>query len=650
MKPIRLFAERFLSLGQVNFSFDREGTTLVEGVNEDAPADSNGAGKSSLFEAIFWCLFGATRRPLKGDEIINTHIKGGACVQFEFEIKGVHYTAIRTRRYSKAGTGFRLFRGLAEIDEKGEISEGITTEDLTKGTMKDTQEKLEDIIGMGRLAFEKCAFFGQGDIKPFASLTDSERKLVFEQAMNLSQLSEDAAKVAGFRKGKQAEIDRLIIEEDAVKIRLTAATEELDSLKESLSIFETVRVSKIDNLALELKSISGLTTEFNSKAEEIEERKVAVSEQLAGLPLKIEEAEKIAAQFGEKFVLASSESATLHAQLKHAQKFKDELLEKIEDARVRVGVDCETCGMKMTKEASDEMVSTFTERMPVVHRHVVGIKENFESKTDLVTRMDALREPFTEKLKGFKEELVELNRQSYALSESESLNTLRINTGKADVERINNQVKEIRAETDKATTHRIAELEEARFALLTQVDDIGSSKMGYGHEIDIAEKIERALGNGGLKSLIFDNVTPSLNEYANDFMGILNPEMTVELSTVTKLATGELRDKFSLNVENKTGAPVFNGNSGGEKQIVNLAIALAFNKQMRSMSSTTPEFLVLDEPFENLDAGASEQVIELMKHIDSNNIFLVTHNQDVKDLIPSRIKVTKKEGIAMLTE
>ncbi len=149
-----------------------------------------------------------------------------------------------------------------------------------------------------------------------------------------------------------------------------------------------------------------------------------------------------------------------------------------------------------------------------------------------------------------------------------------------------------------------------------------------------------------VKSYIFDQVTPDLNKYTNEYLNIIEPGTSVEISTVSKLKSGELREKFAINVETEKGAASFAGHSGGEQQKVNLAISLAFNRLMREMSSSIPEMLVLDEPFESLDAGSSEQVMELLASLSVNNIFIITHNQAIKDLIPSRIRVTKKEGVA----
>lgn len=55
--------KNFLSIGEAEVMFDEKGFTLVQGINNENPlSQSNGSGKSSIFDAIFWTLTGSTLR------------------------------------------------------------------------------------------------------------------------------------------------------------------------------------------------------------------------------------------------------------------------------------------------------------------------------------------------------------------------------------------------------------------------------------------------------------------------------------------------------------------------------------------------------------------------------------------------------------
>ena len=64
--------ENFLGISEAELSLDNRGLLLIQGENRDDPsAKSNGAGKSTIPDAISWCLFGKTARGVSSDDVIN---------------------------------------------------------------------------------------------------------------------------------------------------------------------------------------------------------------------------------------------------------------------------------------------------------------------------------------------------------------------------------------------------------------------------------------------------------------------------------------------------------------------------------------------------------------------------------------------------
>jgi len=184
MKFKRLFVKNFLSIGEIDLDFGSyNGLVLVEGVNKDSKAsESNGAGKSSIFEAIYWVLFGKTKRGLIGDNVINFNAGKDCVVILEFDDCKV----IRARKHKEYGDNLLFYKA---------------GKDLSKGSIKDTQLEINKHLNMSELTFLKTISFGQGDVKPFASLTDKELKEVFEQALKLTDLSLFAEKIKTYKRG-----------------------------------------------------------------------------------------------------------------------------------------------------------------------------------------------------------------------------------------------------------------------------------------------------------------------------------------------------------------------------------------------------------------------------------------------------------------
>ena len=61
MIPKTLKLKNFLSHDESEIDFEKFNTALIMGAFDGDPERSNGAGKSVLFEAITWALFGKSR-------------------------------------------------------------------------------------------------------------------------------------------------------------------------------------------------------------------------------------------------------------------------------------------------------------------------------------------------------------------------------------------------------------------------------------------------------------------------------------------------------------------------------------------------------------------------------------------------------------
>ena len=87
MKFKKITIENFKSIGSnpITVNLDFNNTTLLLGYN--------GAGKTSIFEAIVWCIYGVTK--LKADNVVNKTVGENAKVELEFEENNKSYVITR---------------------------------------------------------------------------------------------------------------------------------------------------------------------------------------------------------------------------------------------------------------------------------------------------------------------------------------------------------------------------------------------------------------------------------------------------------------------------------------------------------------------------------------------------------------------------
>ena len=90
---------------------------------------------------------------------------------------------------------------------------------------------------------------------------------------------------------------------------------------------------------------------------------------------------------------------------------------------------------------------------------------------------------------------------------------------------------------------------------------------------------------------------------------------------------------------------------GGEQQLINFSIGLALSDLATMRTGTTSSFLILDEPFENLSKSNAELIINYInEHMlkKKESIFLISHEDSFKNLIPNKIHVEKRKGISYI--
>jgi DNA repair exonuclease SbcCD ATPase subunit len=628
----RIEIQNFMGIGSGVVDFNRpSGITLIRGENNDSPTSvSNGAGKSSIFEAVYWALFAKTKRGLTGDAVINREAKKCCqCVLFFDD-----YQIVRARKPN----ALNLFQD----DGSGKFAT-----DLTKGTIKETQALIEDIIKISELTFSKIAYFGQEDVKAFASLSDAELKKVFEQALNLTFLSEDHEKAKAYLAKLKVDLESKSTMAGTLEMQIKEAGEKIAILQKAAKDLadrrEAEKLRILADIGADQAEIESIKQKYIQTQAEVKAAKASIDQ----INKKLDELKGLKKQLIDKH---SEEAKCATMDRTGAEHIKGQIVklqEKVADAANAVGQACETCKRPYTEDDIENVINGLRER-------IKRDKEAYRIKSEQAKYYEARVKAFDAVLLKL-EAAIDIEREQVS-EKLPAANPKVLNTTLSDYER-QVQVLIKRIEDNQRVLVKL-EGEDATYTKDTndqkslQEDwqlDLGVYKKEVAKlqgEYEIAELLVEALSNAGMKSYIFDNVTPQLNKEINTFASILD-DMEIEVSTVKRLKNGELREKFHINVDNKNGAGEFSGNSGGEKQKVNLAVALGFNKVFRSMTEGVVNAVFLDEPFESLDKGSSDAVIELCKEFGTiGNVFVITHQDAIKDLITDTITVNKNGKMA----
>ena len=208
MIPIRLKLSGFLSYRDpVELDFTTFELACISG--------ANGAGKSSLLDAITWALFGQART--RDETMIHT-AADAAEVTLTFAYEANTYRVQRI-----------LPRGKSSLLEF-QIRDGDQWRPLTEHTLRETQARIESILRLDYETFVNASFFLQGKADQFTQQRPADRKRILASILGLETWEIYRERAAERRKaiereldlaqGRLAEINTELAEEPARRERL----------------------------------------------------------------------------------------------------------------------------------------------------------------------------------------------------------------------------------------------------------------------------------------------------------------------------------------------------------------------------------------------------------------------------------------------
>lgn len=635
MKLVSTEIQNFMPISKAKLALADRGLLLVQGENEDDPsAKSNGSGKSSIGDAVFWCNYGKTARGVTGDDVISTVAKKNTCVVNRYKDATNTYEIRRHRKHATHKNAVLLVK----------INDDGTEQDLSKGTDAETQVEINKLIGSPDV-FCAAIYAAQENMPDLPGMTDKNLKLLIEESAGVQVLAE-AYKVARDKALKATQAVGLKkTSMEGLKSNLDNWKAHLLATQEAKAQFDAGRKDRARPIAVQIRDEQNNLAEFQKRLALYDE--AALKAELDALTAQ---ADKFTIEKNQLATLQAKHSAatrafaSVHGSLKAKMDGIQLLKNKLGAINSRIGTPCGECGkaycahdMESAKQAQEQTIAAAVAEAQTLGEQAKKLKtEELAAEEQVKTFAAAMSDPtaVTSQISAVRTKQSEINtiRQQIKVCEAQ------IATLKARAQEIMTEANP-HIDAEKKALYTIAQCEDAIVKSQGFIDALE-------REAELYEQAVEVFGPAGVRAHILDTVTPFLNDRTADYLSILSDgNLHAVWSTLAKTAKGELREKFNIEVTNDKGAKSFAGLSGGEKRKVRLATAMALQDMVAARAVNPIDLFVADEIDDALDEGGLERLMAILerKARERGTVLIISH-RSLKDWVDSVITVKKAAG------
>lgn len=533
-----------------------------------------GDGKSTLFSALVWVLFG---KNIKGVSEVNTwpRYRGkdyqGTMVSLYFKGDNTTYKIVRCQNYKGKVDGSVGKNRILFYKEAALVN--------TKG-VKLIQQEIESAIGLSYNVFINSVLFGQG-LKRLINETNSDKKDLFEEIFEVTYLS------------KAREITKKLLDKELttqldIKLKVDSIVNKLEAYQDNYKIAKLQNKEYQNNL---LNKIAKLNDQINFTKKELE---ILMKDYNPNLLPKL-----------------TKKRADLQAKLlevnKRLQTLKGEKVVSVE-------------------ELVEEVITLLkNKKYKLCLKKLVNIKQLFNN----IDSTQEERNELSEKLSTLSSKIfTEKN-----LSEKKILKESKLKTLKDDLFELKAKKQE---KVDTTIKDKIKDLK----LLLTPLQNKNKEQNKV---IDnLKWVLNDPLSNHGLKAYLFESSLKELNDILATYSEVLEFHIQFVVDTSTK------KKDFTTIIRFENQVVLYEELSGGQKQLVHLALAFAMNEIVTLNKGINIAFL--DEIFENLSLDKIEVVLGLIKFVyKDKNLWLITHQTSLPISNAKVINTQRIKGLSNYT-
>ena len=569
---------------------------------------SNGSGKSSLWDAMCWCLYGKT-------------------------VGGLRTTDIKP--WTKSGPTW-VSVGVTIDDIQRVIKRGASSNQLSIDGETVGQEQVDELIGLSYPLFIQAVILGQG--RPlFLDLTPGDKMKLFSDVLDLERWELRAAAARSEASEYKMELGRIEGELSGIELALEYAEDNLTEVKASSERWSKERLKRVETYKAELD-------DYRKKLKPIDKEFAGADLAADSTGTELKALGKELDELGDQLRKAEWDCRECELIQGHANNAIDKFeveLNSLSKAKV-----CPTCGQTIKqsnvqqhrKELEQDLKEART-----VEKKLADNVEAFEKTRADVHQTVARQRLHRDKLQDELDERLAASRVATRAYEAAQA---RVERAEAD----------LMAAEEAANPYQQAIIT-ARAQLKIVKRELAEIKAD---ETKLGAAVERATfwakGFGEIRLQIVDEVLTELQFTTTTMLaevGLGDWDVSYSVERETKSGTTQRSLGVDIQSPSSAGAVRWESWSGGEGQRLRLVAALAFADVLLNYAGVQINMKVLDEPTRHLSTEGVKDLCEfLASYADQAelNLWYTDHNAVESAHFTSVVTVVNTEDGAYIED
>tara|TARA_B100000035_G_C21033420_1_gene569638 strand:+ start:780 stop:3902 length:3123 start_codon:yes stop_codon:yes gene_type:complete len=643
----------------------------------------NYSGKSSIIDAALFGMFNTTSKgERKNVHIINQNHEKAKC-RIELSIGDDVYKIARNLERTKTSAKTDL--------DFTKVNLGTTAESKNGTTRNETDQNIQSSFGTYR-DFIMTSLSAQNDSFGFINEGSTKRKEILAKFLDLEifdemhkEVKKDSSEMRGYIKHLngvdwEKKLKRAIDEYSEILEEIQTKQEECDKSEQRLRILRgerdliqsqveaaTQREINIDDVKAKLSKAQKSLSSHRKKIEDLSSQIKSKREEMAALELSLPNLEALSDKATSDLDDLELIKEALASKIKSNEKLQREqrsLQSKIDMLHDHeYDPNCKfCCDNEFVKKAELAKVTILdvTEKVEAIKAELLDLKMK-ASLFDEGSLNDDIREFTCSKTQHafLKQTIRNLSLEWENYEGKISLAERRIRDCESDIAYYNENIEAYEnlsslrrdmSAIQQTIAARDISCKKCRSDLLELMSEKGSTKRLIEEAREGIQKIKDA-ERDYIAYDLFVQATHANGisyEVIKSMLSRINAEISSILSTIVDFEVLIDNDGNSLEIYLKhpkyDPRPLSMG-SGAEKTIASMAIRLA----LISVSSLPQsDFFILDEPATALDAEHMEGFVRLLQMIKAQfgTVLLITHLENLKDVVDTTIEIDKVDGYA----